>query len=52
VKKVVFGGMLVFVLIYEENLIGGSWVCCFLGFWAVVHVALLRRGSLLVFCVG
>jgi hypothetical protein len=34
-----------FTLIYEEKYFGGIWIGVFLGFWARVHVRLLRRGD-------
>jgi hypothetical protein len=36
-------------LIYEEKLSGGIRIYSFFGFWAEVHVGVLRRGDHLVF---
>jgi hypothetical protein len=43
-----------FALNCEENLVGGIGFYSFFGFWALVHVAVLRRGDtmLLFFVFG
>jgi hypothetical protein len=33
----------------EENVFGGIWIWCFLGFWSGFHVKPLRRGGTTVF---
>jgi hypothetical protein len=47
--KNVFGGMLGFTLIYEENWIGGIGFWEFLCFWAGSRVGLGRRGVTMCF---
>jgi hypothetical protein len=49
----VLGEFSVFTLIYEENFLGGILNWAFLGFWAEVHVGILRRGDscVLLLCV-
>jgi hypothetical protein len=44
----VLGELWVFTLNYEENNVGGIEIWVFLGFWALVHVEVGRRGGVFV----
>jgi hypothetical protein len=50
-EKLVLGEFYGFTLIYEENLVGGIGIWCFLEFYSGFRVRVLRRGTIVCsFC--